>query len=178
MLQFFSWHISVRKGNAEPEDEMITVSMTTDYEFLDKKAQMMAEALDIRTLIKQNQKQKEHSKPVASGHQRVAGQRDALVRLPISFVPSKCSATSAHYIHHKQNNEDVYISQLDFFSLIAEAYSFRLPTLEEDLVRRPSRVGLSNNGAQVCYIYIFCSKNKRYFARRLPFSSIAHTQSL
>lgn len=112
---------------------------------------MLVEMIDVQTLFKQDLKQQQDSnKRIKFGHCRKAGHRDALVRLPISFVPTKCSATSQHYIHHKQNNEDIYISQLDFFSLTAEAYMCRADSsLEEGLVGRPTRLGVNNN-MQVC----------------------------
>jgi hypothetical protein len=53
---------------------------------------------------------------VRVGQRRDYGRRDRFVDLPISFIPTKKSAPSAHHFKFEHNNESVYVPQSDLCS--------------------------------------------------------------
>jgi len=96
--------------------------LKNDFELLDEKNKMLGHMIDTKWLLEQNRK-KDKKAPVRVGNRREHGHRDRLVDLPISFIPTKKTAPSAHHFRFEQNNEQVYIAQSDLFSFNSIAFA-------------------------------------------------------
>ncbi|KAI6230120.1 Condensin-2 complex subunit H2 [Aphelenchoides fujianensis] len=115
------------------------------FELLDPKGEMLDGMLTVQSLLAQNDKRRENVKPVGPGRIRERNCREYLVPLPISFIPNKKASPSAHYIQHVQNNEPMYVSQSEFFSLNSAAFPFALLDQQAEAVVRGHTVAVLLN---------------------------------
>ncbi|KAI6195996.1 Condensin-2 complex subunit H2 [Aphelenchoides besseyi] len=115
----------IQIDQADVSQEQTSNAMTgKEYVLLDEKEKMMSHLIDTAWLIEQDQK-KEKKAPAKVGNKRVDGNRDTLVKLPISFIPTRKCVQSAHHLRFKQNDEFVYINQNDLFCANVNAYTER-----------------------------------------------------
>ena len=104
--------------------------LNTDFDLLDEKSKMLQQMVDTKWFLQQDKvsffgkflttikiiQKREYKAPVQVGQRRDFGRRDRFVDLPISFIPTKKSAPSAHHFRFEHNNESVLVPQSDLCS--------------------------------------------------------------
>ncbi|KAI6178072.1 Condensin-2 complex subunit H2 [Aphelenchoides besseyi] len=151
----------VQIDQADVSEERTPNAMTgKEYVLLDEKEKMMKNLIDTAWLIEQDQK-KEKKAPAKVGNKRVDGNRDTLVKLPISFIPTKKCVLSAHHLRFKQNDEFVYINQNDLFCTNMTVFI------------NPAYFGLKNFFTPEYIPYLRDSENKRCAAIGNPYNIVA-----
>ncbi|KAI6202744.1 hypothetical protein M3Y94_00476000 [Aphelenchoides besseyi] len=159
----------VQIDQADVTEEQTPNALTgKEYLLLDEKEKMMSNLIDTAWLIEQDQK-KEKKAPAKVGNKRVDGVRDTLVKLPISFIPTRKCVPSAHHLRFKQNDEFVYINQNDLFCTNVTAFAESDGTMMTVFIN-PAYFGLKNFFTADYIPYLRDSENKRCAAIGHPYN--------
>lgn len=110
-----------KAGNAEQNEDELAMKKS-DFDMEVDTADLARNMVDVAWLLEQGKK-KENKLPVKVGQIRTEGQRDRLVDLPISFMPTKKTAPSKHFLKFEQNNDTIFVRQDELFSFSSCAYA-------------------------------------------------------
>ncbi|KAI6170265.1 Condensin-2 complex subunit H2 [Aphelenchoides besseyi] len=149
---------------ADVSQEQTPNAMTgKEYVLLDEKEKMLSHLIDTAS------EKKEKKGPAKVGNKRVDGNRDTLVKLPISFIPTRKCAPSAHHLRFKQNEEFVYINQTDLFCTNVTAYTEPDNSMMTVFIN-PAYFGLKNLFTPEYIPYLRDSENRRCAAIGPPYN--------
>ncbi|CAD5235231.1 unnamed protein product [Bursaphelenchus xylophilus] len=108
--------------NAENNEETDLSRRKNDFDMKVDENALIHNSIDLKWLLDQD-KRKENKVPVKVGQLRVEGERDRLVDLPISFMPTKKTAPSKHYLGFEQANDHIFIRQDELFAFSSVAFA-------------------------------------------------------
>ncbi|CAD5227790.1 unnamed protein product [Bursaphelenchus okinawaensis] len=111
-----------KSGIGDSSDETDITRRKNDFDFKVDIDSLTSSSVDLKWLLEQDKK-REHKVPVKVGQLRIEGERDRLVDLPISFMPTKKTVPSQHYVKFTHGNEAMSIRQDELFAFSSVAYA-------------------------------------------------------